>query len=303
MVTITTTALVRGAPRGLMPFLEPAPEAAQIALGSGFIVDKEGFIVTNSHVVAGGIDILVTLADGAELPARVVGHDDEVDVALIKIDGKDLTPATLGDSDALEVGEWILAIGNPFGLSHTVTAGIVSALGRTTRDVPVGKRSLYASFIQTDASINPGNSGGPLVNTAGQVVGVATAIQANANGIGFAVPINMVKELLPALARGGRPVRSWLGVFLNPMSEDLARAVGRADVRGVFVASVVDGSPAARAGLRKGDVILEFDGHAVDAKTLPWRAAIAGPDKTVKAKVWRDGKEQVVDVKMAELPG
>jgi serine protease Do len=302
VVTIKTSALLRGAGGGLYPDLEPEPEEAQIALGSGFIVDPAGFIVTNTHVVAGGTDILVILSDGNEVPARVVGRDEDIDVALLKIEAKGLSAVTLGDSDALQVGEWILAIGNPFGLSHTVTAGIVSAVGRTTREVPVGKQSLYASFIQTDASINPGNSGGPIVNTNGEVVGVAIAVDRRGGGIGFAVPINMVKELLPALATEGRPVRSFLGVFLSPMSADLAEATGLPGPMGVFVAGVVEGSPAARAGLAKGDVILEFDGHAVDAKTLPWRAAVVGPGKTVKAKVWRGGAPKVFEVKMAKLP-
>jgi serine protease Do len=298
-VAIKTTALVRGQRSPLDPFGDEAE--AMLSLGSGFVVDADGLIVTNQHVIAGGIDVVVTLADGTELPADVVGHDDEVDIALIHVAAKHLTPAPLGDSDQLQVGQWILAVGNPFGLSHTVTAGIVSALGRTAEDARVGPR-LQASFIQTDASINPGNSGGPIVDTAGRVVGVATAVAEGANGIGFAVPINMVRDLLPALARGGPPARSWLGVFVTPPSDEIAHAAGMGATRGAYVAGVVDDSPAARAGLKKGDVLLELDGHTIDARNLRWRAAVAGPGRKIAAKVWRDGRVETLEVTMAEQP-
>jgi len=302
VVTIRTSALVRGA-RGLYPRLGEEPGEAQIALGSGFIVDDRGLVVTNNHVVAGGTEISVKLAGGRELPARLVGRDEELDVALLLIDAKGLVAAKLGDSDDVEVGEWILAIGNPFGLDHTVTAGIVSAVERTAKEVPLGKQAVHASFIQTDASINPGNSGGPIVNLAGQVIGIAIAIDARGGGIGFAVPIDMVKAILPALERDGRAPRSFLGVFLSPMSDDLAGAVGLPDKRGVYVSGVVDGSPAAQAGLTKGDILLAFDGHVARAKSLPWRAALAGPGKKVKAKIWRAGKEREVEITLARLPG
>ena len=302
VVTIRTSAVVSSA-RRLPPWLREAPSEAEIALGSGFIVDARGLIVTNEHVVAGGTDILVRLASGDEVPAKVIGHDDDLDVALLRVDAPGLVAAPLGDSDALAVGEWILAIGNPFGLDHTVTAGIVSAVERTFKETPSGKRSIYASFIQTDASINPGNSGGPIVSTAGQVVGIAVAIDARGGGIGFAVPINMVKAILPALERDGHAERSFIGVFLAPVTEERAADLGLGARRGVLVADVVDGSPAARAGIAKGDIIVEYDGRAADLKSLPWRTALGGPGKKVKAKVWRDGKEREVEVTLARLPG
>ncbi len=299
VVTIRTTALVRR--RAFAYGLEP-PEEALSSLGSGVIVSKDGSIVTNDHVIAEAEGVRVRLADGTELDARIVGRDPELDVALIRVNGDDLTPARLGDSDAVEVGEPVLAIGNPFGLEHTATAGIVSALGRTMRDLPAGSRSMVQVFIQTDASINPGNSGGPLVNASGEVIGIATAIHAAGTGIGFAVPINVVKDVLPALRRDGRVIRSWLGVYLNPMTDALAAQVGLPARRGVFVAGVVPGSPAAKAGIATSDVILSFDGRAVDDRTLPLRASVAGVGRTVKVVLWRDRKEKSVEVTMERLP-
>ncbi|HEY3021992.1 MAG TPA: trypsin-like peptidase domain-containing protein [Solirubrobacteraceae bacterium] len=296
-MTIKATELV-----GRSPFYD-APEEVGLSLGSGVIIDPAGYIVTNNHVIAGGHDIRVAFADGNEVPAKVVGRDAELDIGLIKVDGKDLVAAALGDSDHLEVGDWVLAIGNPFGLSHTATAGIVSAVGRTTRDVPIGKPSRFQSFIQTDASINPGNSGGPLVNTSGEVVGIATAIDTRGQGIGFAVPINLVKDVVPALRRDGRLARTWLGVYLSPLTDDLAASVALPARGGVFVSGVVPGSPAARAGIGKGDVILEFDGKKVDDKTLPWRVAVAGAGRKVTVKIWRAKAEKKLDVVMERLPG
>ncbi len=302
VVTIRTSARLRGG--ALQRWLgggDDVPEA-QIALGSGFIVDGRGLIVTNNHVISGGSNVAVKLVDGRELPARIIGRDEDLDIALLKVDASGLTPAKLGDSDALEVGEWIVAIGNPFGLDHTVTAGIVSAVERTLDDAQTGRRAIRASFIQTDASINPGNSGGPLVDIAGHVVGVAVAVDARGGGIGFAVPINVVKAVLPALERDGRAPRSFLGVFLAPVTPERAAALGLGEARGVYVSGVVDGSPAARAGIAKGDVILDFDGRAAALKTLPWRAALAGPGKKVAVKLWRGGAEKDVEVTLAKLP-
>jgi len=303
VVTIRTSARVRGS--ALERWLGGGGEVpeAEIALGSGFVVDARGLIVTNNHVVSGGTDVSVKLADGRELPAKLAGRDEELDIALLKVDAKGLVAAPLGDSDALEVGEWILAIGNPFGLEHTVTAGIVSAVERTLEEAQTGRRAVRASFIQTDASINPGNSGGPLVDIAGRVVGIAVAVDARGGGIGFAVPINVVKAVLPALERDGRAPRSFLGVFLARVTPERAAALGLGEAaRGVYVSGVVDGSPAARAGIAKGDVILEFDGRPAVLKTLPWRAALAGPGKKVKVKIWRGGGEKEVEVTLAKLP-
>jgi serine protease Do len=281
--------------------VEPEPEVLS-SLGSGVIIDAGGWVITNDHVVAAGEDVHVALADGREVPARVVGRDAEIDVALLEIDAQNLTAAPLGDSDLIEVGEWVVVIGNPFGLENTVTAGIVSAVGRTTRDVPVGERSVYQTFIQTDASINPGNSGGPMINTAGQVVGIATAVDARGGGIGFAIPINLVKDLVPHLRRDGRLVRSWLGVYLHPVSAELAERVGLDRPRGVFVSGIIRGSPADKAGIVQGDVILAFDGRPVDEHTLPWRVAVAGPGRKVPVEMWRGGAERTIEVGLERLP-
>jgi len=304
VVTIRTSSPVRRGASRFHPFGfadEDDPREVQVALGTGFVVDARGLIVTNNHVVSGGLDILVKLARGDEIAARVVGRDEELDIALLRVDAGKLPAAPLGDSDAVQVGEWILAIGNPFGLDHTVTAGIVSAVERTFKESD-GRRTVYGSFIQTDASINPGNSGGPLVNSLGQVIGVAVAIDARGGGIGFAVPINMVKAVLPALEKNGRAPRGFLGVFLAPLDDETAKNLGLPDNRGVYVAGVVDGSPAAHAGVEKGDVILEFAGAPADAKSLPWRAALAGPGKQVAAKLWRSGKTVDVEVTLARQP-
>jgi serine protease Do len=297
VVAIRTTELVAASP------FDDVPEEVQGSLGSGVIVDASGLIVTNHHVVAGGADIEVVMADGTELAGTVIGADPEIDIALVKVGASGLTAAPLGDSDKVEVGEWVVAIGNPFGLEHTATAGIVSAVGRTLSDVPAGRAHMAQTFIQTDASINPGNSGGPLINAAGEVIGIATAIDTRGRGIGFAVPIDLVKDVIPALRRDGRLVRSWLGVYLQPVTEELARDLSIAPRQGVFVAGVVEGSPAAQAGLMRGDVILEFGGRPVDERTLPWRAAVAGAGQTVKVKVLRQGAERTIDVRMQRLPG
>ena len=270
-------------------------------LGSGFILNKEGFVLTNNHVIEGAARIQVKLANDHAYDARVVGADPRTDVALLKIDAKEpLVPAPLGNSEKLEIGEWVIAIGNPFGLSNTVTAGIVSAKGR--KDVAPDGKQMYANFIQTDASINPGNSGGPLFNIRGEVIGINTAINANGQGIGFAIPIDMVKTVLPQL-HSGKVHRSWLGVVIQGVSEDFARSVGLPAPHGALVAEVVQKGPSSKAGIQPGDVIVRFDGHEVgDNKDLPWLASTAGIGKTVTVGVWRNGKEQPVQVTMGELP-
>jgi serine protease Do len=277
------------------------PEEVDQTLGTGFVIDDAGHILTNNHVLAAASDVRVSLYDGTELPARVVGRDEDSDLGILEVDprGRKLTPAPLGDSDALEVGEWVLAIGNPFGLDHSVTAGIVSAKGRTFRE---GRGAWFSSFIQTDASINPGNSGGPLVNQRGEVVGLNTAVDTRGMGISYAVPINNARRLLPALLRDGRVARSWLGVYLAPVTEEVAGGLGLGAPRGVYVAGVVDGSPAAKAGLRRGDVILGFDGETVDGSKLPWLASVAGVGRKVEVVVWRDRAEKRVAVVMERLP-
>ncbi len=267
------------------------------SLGSGFIISKEGYIVTNNHVVENAEEIVVILASGDEYPAKIIGKDKRTDIALIKIEPKgDLPVAVLGDSDALQVGEWVLAIGNPFGLGHTVTAGIVSAKGRVIGQGP------YDDFIQTDASINPGNSGGPLFNTRGEVVGINTAIISGGQGIGFAIPINMAKWVVSQLKEKGKVVRGWLGVSIQEVTPELARSFGLKEKKGALVSSVFPGEPADRAGIKAGDVIIEFDGKEVKSyHDLPRMVASTPPGKKVDVKVIRNGKELTLHVVLGEL--
>ncbi len=264
-------------------------------LGTGFVIDKDGTILTNNHVVADATSIMVKLTDGSEFPGRILGRDGPTDMAVVKIDPKDpMTPMSLGDSDVIEVGDWVIAIGNPFGLEHTVSAGIVSAKGRTKEDVPLDPSGYY-NFLQTDASINPGNSGGPLLNLRGEVVGINSAIRGGgAQGIGFAIPINMVKQLLPMLLRDGHITRSALGVRIRDAREltpEERTALKLTDDKGVVLEYVSPGGAADKAGLAQGDVILTFDGTPIDHGTLlQWLASTTGVGKTVTLRVNRGGK-------------
>ena len=275
----------------------PQREFRRRSLGSGFIINREGYIVTNNHVVENASDIKVSLSDKEEHDAKVVGRDPKTDVALIKIEAKkDLTAVALGDSSKLRVGEWVIAIGNPFGLGHTVTTGIVSAKGRIIGAGP------YDDFIQTDASINPGNSGGPLFNMNGEVVGINTAIIASGQGIGFATPINVAKELLVQLREKGRVVRGWLGVQVQRVTPELAKSFGLDRERGALVADVMSDTPAAKAGIERGDIIVEFNGRKIEEMSdLPRVVATTPPDANVPMKLLRKGHEKVVQVKVAEL--
>jgi serine protease Do len=264
-------------------------------LGTGFVYDKSGLVLTNNHVIEDGTEISVKLADQRELPAKIVGRDKPADVAVVRVDDKSLSPLPLGDSDAIDVGDWVVAIGNPFGLSHTVSAGILSAKGRTHDDVKGLDPSGYFNFLQTDAAINQGNSGGPLLNLKGEVVGINAAIRANANNIGFAIPINMVKELLPILLREGKVTRSQLGLVVDPVNESEATRLRRTNRNGAWIKSVMPGSGADRAGLAPDDVILGFDGKLVtDPNQLRWLASLAGVGKTVTMRVQR--RDKIFDV-------
>lgn len=271
--------------------------------GSGVIINPSGYILTNNHVVEDATDIRVTLPTGEEYDASVVGVDPATDIALIKISAKGLKVAPLGDSDALAVGDWVLAIGNPFGLEATMTAGIVSAKGRNHIG-PVEDHK-YQDFIQTDAPINPGSSGGPLFDLAGNVVGINTAINAAGQGIGFAIPINMIKPLIPQLVKHGKVMRSWLGVSIQKVTPPLSKAFGLpAGPAGALVAEVVDGSPADAAGIELGDIILTFDGQKIEGiDDLSWLASTAGKGKKVKVAVWRSKKKKTLEVVMGDLPG
>jgi len=271
----------------------------QRGLGSGFVIDRNGLILTNYHVVTDANEIEVTLSDDTTLPAEVVGRDSKTDLALIRVEtDRDLVPLPLGDSDSLRVGEWVLAIGNPFGLGNTVTAGIVSAKYRQ-----IGQGA-YDDYIQTDASINPGNSGGPLLDLSGEVVGINSAILSRSGGnigIGFAVPVNMAKDLLPQL-KEGRVVRGWLGVMIQEITRDLQDKLGLENAEGALVADVTDGSPADEAGIRRGDVIVRFDGKAVEEMNdLPYLVASTEIGKEVPVVVVRDGRKRTLDVTVGRL--
>jgi serine protease Do len=271
------------------------------SLGSGFVVDSNGFILTNNHVVENADEIVVRLSNGKEFKAKVVGRDQKTDIALIEIKGaaKDLPAVKLGDSGSLKVGEWVVAIGNPFGLENTVTAGIVSAMGRHINQGP------YDSFIQTDAAINPGNSGGPLLNSKGEVVGINTAIFSRGGGnigIGFAIPIDLAKEIVPQLKDKGRVTRGWLGVMIQKVTPDIAESLGLDESKGALVADVVKDGPAEAAGLKQGDVIVEFDGKPVtDSAELPLLVARTPVGKAVPLTIIRDKKRDTVSVTIAEL--
>lgn len=266
-------------------------------LGSGFIISEDGFIITNNHVVSGADEIKVKLSDGREFKGEVKGRDEKLDIALVRVDAKGNLPvAPLGDSDKTEVGEWVMAIGNPFGLAQTVTAGIVSAQGRVIGSGP------YDDYIQTDASINPGNSGGPLFNTRGEVIGINTAILAGGQGIGFAIPINMAKAILPQLKETGKVVRGWLGVSVQPVTQELAKSFGLEGERGALVAEVLPNSPAEKSGLKEGDIILEFDGHPIkEMVELPRIVAVTPVGKKVSVLVQRDNRQQTVPVVVEKL--
>ena len=272
--------------------------------GTGVLIHKDGFVLTNNHVVEHADEIKVRLADDRQFPAAVVGTDARTDLALLKISVPDeaLPVAPLGDSDRIEIGEWVMAIGNPFGLDHTVTVGIVSGKGR--RDVrPGGTTAGFYDFIQTDASINAGNSGGPLINSRGEVIGINTAMNAAAQGIAFAIPINMVKTIVPLLRRHGRAPRSWLGVSPQSVTAALRRAFKLPDMRGALVSEVAEGSPARAAGIESGDVITDFDGQAIRrADDLQWWAATAGAGRKVAIRLRRGGESRVVSVTLAPDP-
>jgi serine protease Do len=267
------------------------------SLGSGFIISADGYILTNNHVVAGADEIVAKLSDGREFKGVIKGSDEKLDLALVKIESAEQLPAVvLGDSDGLKVGEWVMAIGNPFGLAQTVTAGIVSAKGRVIGSGP------YDDFIQTDASINPGNSGGPLFNAGGEVVGINTAIIAGGQGIGFAIPVNMAKSIIPQLRDDGKVTRGWLGVSIQPLSRELAQAFGLEDDRGALVTDVVKESPAEKGGLKNGDIILEFDGKKIQLMhDLPRMVAATPVGKKVPMVVLRDAKRQELTVTVERL--
>ena len=271
------------------------------SLGSGVLIDKEGYIITNEHVVARASEIHVALSDKREFEARVIGADIKSDLAIIKIDSKQFLPfVSMGRSDDLMIGEQVLAIGNPFGLRHTVTTGIISALNRNIR---AGKNKVYSDFIQVDASINPGNSGGPLLNINGSLIGINTAIYQKAEGIGFAIPIDDAKRIVDELIRFGKVRRGWLGVSVQEMNSQLSRHFKMDRKKGVLVVKVLDKSPADVAGLMRSDVILAIGGHEVISKSdFHSRMASYAVDDKVRFSILRKGKTREIDVRVISIP-
>ncbi|MEW6585157.1 MAG: DegQ family serine endoprotease, partial [Nitrospirota bacterium] len=275
-------------------------EHKRSGLGSGVIVDKNGYILTNNHVVKGADEIKVKLSDNREFTGKVIGSDPQTDLAVVKIDSDNLPVLKLGDSDRLQIGETVLAVGNPFGLNQTVTSGIVSATGRANVGI-----ADYEDFIQTDAAINPGNSGGALVNVSGELVGINTAIFSTSGGyqgIGFAIPSNMAKSVMESLISSGKVVRGWLGIYIQPLTKELAKQFNISDEKGALVGDVIEDSPAEKAGMQRGDIVLEFEGKKVeDPRSLRNMVAGTRPGKEVTVKLVRDGKQKTVKVKIAEL--
>jgi len=256
------------------------------SLGSGFIISRDGYIVTNDHVVRDAELIQVKLSNDKVYDAKIVGGDQKSDIAVIKINASGLPVAVLGDSDKLEVGQWAIAIGNPFGLDRTMTVGVISATGRSNMGIET-----YENFIQTDASINPGNSGGPLLNIYGEVVGINTAIVAAGQGIGFAIPVNMAKPIFSQLIQKGNVSRGWMGVTIQPVTEDLARSFGLKQAKGALVNDIMKGGPAEKGGIRQGDVIISFNGTEVkDPSHLQRLVAETGIGRQIRVTVFRDGK-------------
>jgi serine protease Do len=298
----------RNRPPGTPPGANPGqrgdrnpPARRSQSLGSGFIIDPSGVVVTNNHVIDGADEITVTMHDGVMLKATLVGKDERTDIAVLKVIADRPLPAvSFGNSDAARVGDWVLAIGNPFGLGGTVTAGIVSARGRDIQQGP------YDNFIQTDAAINKGNSGGPLFNMAGDVVGINTAIYSPTGGsvgVGFAIPANLARNVVAQLRDFGRARRGWLGVRIQQVTPDIAESIGMKEPTGAMIAGVTDGGPADTARIRNGDVILRFDGQDVkDMRSLPRIVADTEIGKQVPVVIWRDGKEVTLRAKVGELP-
>jgi len=299
VVNVNVNAERRGRPSAEDP-LGDDERAPRRGLGSGVIIDPAGVALTNAHVVGGQSQVDVTMFDGTKYRAKVVGVDEKTDLAVIRLDGngKKFPFLPLGDSNAVQVGDWVLAVGSPFGLQATVTSGIISAKARQIGAGP------YDDFLQTDAAINPGNSGGPLVNMRGEVIGINTAIVRGGSGIGFAIPATMAKQISTQLVDHGKVTRGWLGVVLQPLTPDLAASFGADGKKGALVSDVAAESPASRAGLESGDVVLGIDGHKVETPGDVARAiALAAPGGKTTLTVWRDKSQRSVDVVLGEQPG
>jgi len=316
VVNISTTQVVKGQAGGLPPgfgfppgspfehffrdFKQNKPQQERHALGTGFIISSDGYVVTNNHVVQEASEVMVKLRDGKEYKAKVIGTDEKLDVGLLKIEATGLHTVHLGDSDKLRVGDWVVAIGNPFGLEQTVTAGIVSAKGRVIGAGP------YDSFIQTDAAINPGNSGGPLFNTKGEVVGINTAIYSRSggnNGIGFAIPIAMAESVINELRETGHVTRARLGVYIAEVDKETMEALGLKDQKGALIRQVENDSAADKAGIKAGDVVVSVDGKQIkNVHELPMTIASHRPGDKVKVGLIRDGKPMTRTVEVEKMP-
>ncbi len=321
VVTVSSSKTVRGAQNGknqlpdiFRDFFGPdfnerygnpfqAPEGnVQQGMGSGVIVDSKGYILTNNHVIGEADEVKVSLSDKRKFDAEIVGTDPSTDLAVIKIKGENFTAADLGDSDELQIGDWVVAAGNPFGLDNTITTGIVSAKGRS-----IMGGNMYEDFIQTDAAINPGNSGGPLVDLDGKVVGINTAIFSRSGGymgIGFAIPINMAKEVMNSLISDGKVIRGWLGVGIQNLTEELAESFDYPSTEGALVSHIQQETPAAKAGIRQGDIIIRFNGERIkDVNELRNKVAATTPGKDIDLDVIREGRKTRLSVKIGEMPG
>ncbi|HKS23854.1 MAG TPA: trypsin-like peptidase domain-containing protein [Thermoanaerobaculia bacterium] len=304
VVNIQTESTIRR--REVDPFFDPFGifgnrEYTAQSLGSGFIWSSDGTIVTNNHVVEGASSITVNFNDGSKLPAKLIGVDPDSDVAVLRVSAKNLATAPIGTSSDLMIGESVVAVGNPFGLSGSVTTGVVSALGRSVPSKEQGRT--FTDFIQTDASINPGNSGGPLLNIEGKVIGINTAIYANAQGIGFAIPVDRAKKVVQDILRYGQVRNAWIGAATSTLTPEEAKRTGVQARSGALVSRVFAGSPAAAAGLQQGDVITAVEGHAVDSReSFSTLTATAAPGQAIALTVVRGGGTRTVSVRAAEPP-
>lgn len=296
---LRSTSKVIGGPATLMP-----EGGDSYALGTAFVLDREGHLVTSEHLISTAPELRVVMANGLEVSAQVVGRDSMLDLALLKIDvpAAQLKPMRLGDSEGGHVGEWVLALGNPQGTEVTASAGILSSLGTSNHDSIARSRTNYQSFLQTDAVINVGNSGGPLVDTSGAVIGICTAVETSAGQIGLAVPIDRAKQIFPMLKRDGQVSRAWLGVFVHPVTMEVARERKLESASGALVSDVVPGSPAAKAGVKAGDIILEFDGKNVDHRSLPWLASTAAIGQKTVLRIWRSGQSRELSLVGEKMP-
>lgn len=299
VVHLRSTSKVTAGPGSLIPGVTDS-----YALGTAFVLNLEGHLVTSEHLVTTAPDIRAVLANGKEVAAKVVGRDSKLDLALLKIDvhPSELKPVRLGDSDQLQVGEWVLALGNPHGTEVTASAGLISALGTSDYDSIAGSKVNYQSFLRTDAQINVGNSGGPLVDTSGAVVGINSAVASQSGDMRLVIPINRAHQVFPMLQRDGVVTRAWLGVYVHPVTADVAKDRRMEEAGGALVSDVIPSSPASRAGILAGDVILEFDGKKVDNRSLPWLASTTAIGRPILVLVWRSGQARELNLVSEKMP-